>query len=189
MISNISKEIHQQPGEGASILVGYIPVDNLETCILNEDQQHIAQWKLFHKVMDIIFKPIRAVLHAGKEMVCTGEGVCWVHLILAVYMGDLPEQPLVTCMQQHHCPICVIWPDKKGYIDSVGIHRKPSICNTLRCSISSPEHLYYIHARNKGTACTIVASSNQEDKGNIQQRNRQKSCLWQLGINETMRQK
>jgi hypothetical protein len=71
----------------------------------------------------------------------------------------------------------------------VGVYSKQSICDALRCPISSPEHLYYIHVRNKGTACTIVASSNQEEKVNAQQRNKQKSCLWQQGDKEQGRQK
>ncbi|KEP46015.1 hypothetical protein V565_223910 [Rhizoctonia solani 123E] len=117
MIGNISKKIRRRPGEGASILVGYIPADNLETCISNEDQRRIARWKLFHKAMDMIMEPIRAVSRVGEEMVCADGGVRRVHPILAAYMGDLPEQLLVTCTQQHRCPICTVPSDDKDDIN------------------------------------------------------------------------
>jgi hypothetical protein len=48
---------------------------------------------------------------------------------------------------------------------SVGIHTNPSICDAMRCPESSPELRNYIHAREKGVACTMVASSNKRDKG------------------------
>ncbi|KAF8671214.1 Zn-finger protein [Rhizoctonia solani] len=116
MISNISKRICCRPGEGASLLVGYIPADSLETCYSKEDKRRKARWKLFHKAMELIVWLFAEVSCKGKEVVCANGGVCCVHPILAAYMGNLAEQWLVTCTQQDHCPVCLVPPDKKGNI-------------------------------------------------------------------------
>ncbi|KAF8750029.1 Zn-finger protein [Rhizoctonia solani] len=79
MIGNISKRICRRPGEGASLLVGYIPADSLETCYSKEDKRREARWKLFHKAMELIVWPFAEVSCKGKEVVCANGGVRRVH--------------------------------------------------------------------------------------------------------------
>lgn len=106
-----------------------IPVDDL-ACITDEEQRREARWQLFHKCMEAILEPIQAVSRQGEEMRCADGGVRRVHPILAAFMGDYPEQCLVTCARDGRCPICLVPRNKKvgdyeqghlGTIDALGI--------------------------------------------------------------------
>ncbi|KAG8699054.1 hypothetical protein FRC11_013984, partial [Ceratobasidium sp. 423] len=87
-------------------------------CISSEEARCVARWELFHKSLELLLRPIQEVSRDGEEMVCADGGVHRVHPILAAYMGDLPEQLLVTCTQQYRGPICLVPPDEKDSIDT-----------------------------------------------------------------------
>ena len=53
-----------------------------------------------------------------------GNGVLHhVHPILTVYIGDYPEQVLVTCTKSQQCPKCTIEPDELGNYPATSLHR------------------------------------------------------------------
>jgi len=104
-IRNIPKEICQKLSQHAQILVGYIPTTKLKG-IASKASRCRAQANLFHTCMRILLAPINSVGETGVEMM-SGDGI-WhrCHPIFAVFIGDYPEQTLVTCTCNGRCPKC-----------------------------------------------------------------------------------
>lgn len=112
-IGNIPKEIRRKPSRSAQILVGYIPPTKLEH-IRSRAARRRAVANLFHFCMRIIFAPIASHGVTGLLMM-TGDGT-WhrCHPILANFVGDYPEQALVTCTYYGECPKCEVPRDRLG---------------------------------------------------------------------------
>ena len=84
-------------------MLGYLPVTKLEG-IKNDEQRRRAQVNLFHICMRDILKPLRDTAADGVVLT-SGDGVrrrC--HPLLAAYIGDYPEQVLVTGIKNGLCP-------------------------------------------------------------------------------------
>ncbi|THU75786.1 hypothetical protein K435DRAFT_814023, partial [Dendrothele bispora CBS 962.96] len=95
-IGNLPKEIRRKPSQQGQILLAYLPTTKLEH-ISNKAARRRTVANLFHACMGSLVAPLK---RAGIEGVVlqSGEGVkrrC--HPILAAYIGDYPEQMLVTC--------------------------------------------------------------------------------------------
>ena len=112
-IGNIRKDVRRKPSCRAQILVAYIPITKF-VGIPNKAGRRRAQANLFHTCMQHLLAPISAVGETGVEMV-SGDGT-WrcCHPIFAAFMGDYPEQALVSCTYYGHCPKCIIPYDQLG---------------------------------------------------------------------------
>ncbi|KAI0070846.1 hypothetical protein K474DRAFT_1607906 [Panus rudis PR-1116 ss-1] len=105
-IGNLPKEIRRKPSHGGQILLGYLPTTKLEH-IRNKSARRRMIANLFHYSLRKIVKPLKT---AGVEGVImeSGDGVCRrKHLILASYIGDYPEQVLVTGVKSGDCAVCI----------------------------------------------------------------------------------
>ncbi|KAI9059490.1 hypothetical protein FKP32DRAFT_1614234 [Trametes sanguinea] len=104
-IGNLPKAIRQKPGRQGQILLAYLPTSRLEH-ISNKAARRRTIANLFHACMSHILAPLRSAGAEGVVMV-SGDGVARrCHPILAAYVGDYPEQCLVTCSYSGDCPIC-----------------------------------------------------------------------------------
>jgi hypothetical protein len=94
-IGNIPKSIRWKPSRHAQMLVGYIPTTKLEG-MTNQAAHRRALANLFHSCMRHLMAPITPYSEGGVPMM-SGDGV-WrrCHPIYAVFVGDYPEQALVT---------------------------------------------------------------------------------------------
>lgn len=104
-IGNLPKEIRRKPSHRGQILLAYLPTTRLEH-IKNKAARRRTLANLFHACMSLITEPLR---EAGIEgiLMTSGDGVTRrCHPILAVYVGDYPEQVLVTATYTGDCPIC-----------------------------------------------------------------------------------
>ena len=112
-IGNIRKSARRKPSRHAQILIGYIPVTRLEH-VKNQAARRRALANLFHSCMQAIVAPITSYGETGIDMM-SGDGV-WrrCHPILAAFVGDYPEQALVTCTYNGRCPKCTVPPDQLG---------------------------------------------------------------------------
>jgi len=112
-IGNIPKEIRRKPSRCAQMLIGYIPMSKLEG-IGNKAARRRALANLFHSCMRILLEPIASHGKAGLPMM-SGDGI-WrqCHPILASFIGDYPEQALVTCTYYGQCPKCEVPCDRLG---------------------------------------------------------------------------
>lgn len=112
-IGNIPKDIRRKPSRRAQILVAYIPTTKF-TGISNKAARRRAQANLFHSCMRLLLAPISSVGETGIQMM-SGDGI-WrrCHPIFASFIGDYPEQTLVTCTYNGRCPKCQAPCDKLG---------------------------------------------------------------------------
>lgn len=112
-IGNIPKEIRRKPTRRAQILLAYIPTTKLGD-ITNNAGRRRAMANLYHSCMRVILGPIITAGEIGIAMM-SGDGV-WrrCHPVLASFVGDYPEQVLVTCTYNNRCPKCLVPPDELG---------------------------------------------------------------------------
>jgi hypothetical protein len=112
-IGNIPKDIRRKPSRHAQLLVGYIPTTRLEH-MKNQAARRRALANLFHASIRAILAPIIAYGETGIAMM-SSDGV-WrrCHPVLACFVGDYPEQTLVTCTYSGRCPKCTVPLDQLG---------------------------------------------------------------------------
>jgi hypothetical protein len=106
-IGNILKDIRRKPSRRAYILIGYIPTTKLNT-LSNKAGRRRAQANLFHSCMRHVLEPIASSGELGVAMM--GADGIWrrCHPIFAAFVGDYPEQALVTCTYNGRCPKCLV---------------------------------------------------------------------------------
>ncbi|KAH9015128.1 hypothetical protein EDB83DRAFT_2232775 [Lactarius deliciosus] len=106
-IGNIPKDIRSKPTQQAQMLMGYIPATQLKQ-ITNQAARRRALGNLFHSCMRKLLNPIESYGVTGIAM-ATGDGIWYrCHPILATFIGDYPEQLLVTCTYNGRCPKCTV---------------------------------------------------------------------------------
>ena len=112
-IGNVPKAIRRKPSCRAQMLLAYIPTTKL-VGITNKTGRRRAIANLYHSCMQVILGPITIAGEIGISMM-SGDGV-WrrCHPIFASFVGDYPEQVLVTCAYNSQCPKCLVPPDKLG---------------------------------------------------------------------------
>ncbi|KAJ3559580.1 hypothetical protein NM688_g251 [Phlebia brevispora] len=112
-IGNLPKEIRRKPSRCGQILVGYLPTTKLEQ-IKNDDERRRAVADLFHACVKKILEPLKSAGINGIPMQ-SGDG-SWrrCHPIFATFVGDYPEQALVTLVRNGACPVCPIPEDELG---------------------------------------------------------------------------
>jgi hypothetical protein len=106
-IGNIPKDICSKPTQQAQMLLGYIPMTQLEH-IKNKAGQCCALANLFHACMHKILSGIEHYGETGIAM-ATGDGVWYCcHPILVTFVSNYPEQSLVACTPYGRCPKCSV---------------------------------------------------------------------------------
>ncbi|KAF8274207.1 hypothetical protein EI94DRAFT_1696143 [Lactarius quietus] len=112
-IGKIPKDIYHKPLCRAQILIAHLLTSHLEGMGNKAARCHTLQ-NIFHSCMWKIMAPITACGETGVAMM-SGDGK-WrcCHLILAAFIGDYPEQALVTCTYQGQCPKCLAEPESLG---------------------------------------------------------------------------
>jgi hypothetical protein len=109
-IGNISKDVRREPSHHTSVLLGYLPVSKLA---FFEDNS-VAGYRLFHYCMRLLLKPLVAAGEQGVEMVGADGYIHRVFPILAVFIGDHPEQCLVACCTKNRYPKCLVPHNQQG---------------------------------------------------------------------------
>jgi Plavaka transposase len=112
-IGNIPKDIRRKPSSHAHILIGYIPITKL-TGVNTKAGRRRGLMNLFHACVRNVLDSINYYGETGVPMM-SGDGI-WrrCHPIFANFIGDYPEQVLVTCTYSGQCPKCQVPPDQLG---------------------------------------------------------------------------
>ncbi|PPR06007.1 hypothetical protein CVT24_004719 [Panaeolus cyanescens] len=104
-IGNLPKHIRRKPTRQSQMLLAYLPTTKLEH-VTNKSSRRRCMSNLFHHCMRHITKPLE---RAGKNglLLLSGDGKARrCYPILAAYVGDYPEQTLVTLVKGGQCPVC-----------------------------------------------------------------------------------
>jgi len=109
-IGNIPKELRRKPSQQTHILLGYLPTTPLDH-IQNKASRRRMVANLFHYCISHMLKPLRSAGETGILM-SSGDGVIRrTFPIFACFVGDYPEQVLVSGCKTGDCPKC---PAKRG---------------------------------------------------------------------------
>ncbi|KAH8996568.1 hypothetical protein EDB83DRAFT_2509885 [Lactarius deliciosus] len=92
---------------GATMLIGYVPITKL-VGITNKAACRRALASLFHSCMAKVLDPIHAYGETGLAMQSGDDTWCRCHPVFATFIGDYPEQVLVTCIYKGRCPKCLV---------------------------------------------------------------------------------
>lgn len=112
-LGNLPKEIRSKPSRRGQILLAYLPTSRL-LHIQNKAARRRTLANLFHACMTRVMEPIASVGITGMPVASGDSVVRRGHPILATYVGDYPEQLLVTGCKLGECPKCPISRDEVG---------------------------------------------------------------------------
>ncbi|EIM79382.1 uncharacterized protein STEHIDRAFT_41598, partial [Stereum hirsutum FP-91666 SS1] len=105
-LGNIPRSIRRKPSQHACILIGYLPVDKIDSDNLTKNETKARGQRLFHEAMRHILQPLVQAGTHGVEITCADGWVRRIYPLLAAYVADYPEQCLVTCAKPGTCPKC-----------------------------------------------------------------------------------
>ncbi|KAJ7125736.1 hypothetical protein C8R46DRAFT_927583 [Mycena filopes] len=112
-IGNIPKEIRRKPSRRGYVLLGYLPTSRMKN-IKNKAARRRILGNVFHACMAYILAPLKDAGITGIPMT-SGDGVTRRgHPIYATFVGDYPEQTLVTAVKNGECPTCEVPRDELG---------------------------------------------------------------------------
>ncbi|KAJ7940028.1 hypothetical protein B0H13DRAFT_1586701 [Mycena leptocephala] len=102
-IGNIPKEIRRKPSRRGYVLLGYLPTSRMKN-VKNKAARRRILGNVFHACMSHILVPLKEAGKTGIPMT-SGDGVTRRgHPIYATFVGDYPEQTLVTAVKTGECP-------------------------------------------------------------------------------------
>ena len=118
-IGNLPKHIRRKPSRQGQVLLAYLPTSKLSH-ITNKSARRRALGNLFHACLNLVLQPLQEAGIKGLHL-RSGDGTIRDgHPIFAAYVGDYPEQLLVTAIKTGECPTCPAPRDEIGEPDSVG---------------------------------------------------------------------
>lgn len=105
-IGNIPKELRRKPSQQTHILLGYLPTTPLlHVSSVASRRRMLAN--LFHYCFACMLAPLRSLDKTGPIKMSTGDGtVRRTFPIFACFVGDYPEQVLVSGCKTGDCPRC-----------------------------------------------------------------------------------
>lgn len=104
-IGNIPKELRRKPSQRTHILLGYLPTTPLHH-VQNKASRRRMVANLFHYCVSHMVKPLKPAGETGILMSSGDGSTRRVFPIFACFVGDYPEQVLVSGCKTGDCPKC-----------------------------------------------------------------------------------
>ena len=105
-IGNIPKELRRKPSRQTHILLGYLPTTPLHHVSSTASHRRMLA-NLFHYCFSRMLEPLKSLDQTGPIKMSSGDGVVRrTFPIFACFVGDYPEQVLVSGCKTGDCPRC-----------------------------------------------------------------------------------
>lgn len=131
-IGNISKSIRRKINKRATVLLGYLPVDNFEN-VANEDERARLKNDLTHRAMEMLMEPLKEAMKEGVEFTCADGRTRRGYPIPAAFEGDWPEQCAMASCDQSGCPVCKKkFKDRGDYGNPTALRTRAETLDALR---------------------------------------------------------
>ncbi|KAN0103831.1 hypothetical protein V8E52_011591, partial [Russula decolorans] len=145
-IGNFRKDVRRKPLRRAQMLVAYIPITKFEG-IRTKTGRRRALSNLFHTCMQHLLAPIGPVGETGIDMM-SGDGI-WrrCHPIFAIFVGDYPEQVLVSCTFSGYCPKCTIPHDQLGEYGAFPLRNFGEVLNVYQLADDADTRVFHAVTR------------------------------------------
>ena len=115
-IGNIPKELRQKPSQRTHVLLGYLPTTPLHH-VQNKASRRRMVANLFHYCVSHMLAPLKSAGETGVRMT-SGDGVTRrTFPIFACFVGDYPEQVLVSGCKTGDCPKCPTMRGELGQLE------------------------------------------------------------------------
>jgi len=115
-IGNIPKELRRKPSQRTHILIGYLPTTPLHH-VQNKASRRRMVANLFHHCVSHILQPLKSAGETGILM-SSGDGVTRrTFPVFACFVGDYPEQVLVSGCKTGDCPKCPATREELGQLE------------------------------------------------------------------------
>ena len=116
---------------------------------MNKTARRRALANLFHACMAILLDPIISCGETGIAMMSADMVWRRCHPIFAVFVGDYPEQALVTCTYNGRCPKCQVPCDRLGEFQEHSPRIPSDAINTYQLA-DKDAHAFHRACRNTG---------------------------------------
>ncbi|KAG8699347.1 hypothetical protein FRC08_005368 [Ceratobasidium sp. 394] len=105
-IGNISKTYRRQATKHATVVIGYLPIDDFKD-VPNKALRTRLKGELVHAAMASLMEPLEQAGREGVDMWCADGRLRRVYPLLAAFVGDWPEQCDMGCVVRSGCPKCL----------------------------------------------------------------------------------
>ncbi|KAK7023555.1 hypothetical protein VNI00_016675 [Paramarasmius palmivorus] len=139
-IGNLPKFIRRKPSRFAQILIAYLPTTKLTHIKVKASRRRVLA-NLFHTCMSFVLDPLVPAGEEGMNLVSGDGAVRRGFPVYALFVGDYPEQLLVTSLKNGQCPIGDVEKDELGDLEVPCIPRDIS----LFCSQHQAENIFWRH--------------------------------------------
>ncbi|KAF9471791.1 hypothetical protein BDN70DRAFT_819556 [Pholiota conissans] len=117
-IGNLPKHIRRKPSRQGQVLIAYLPTSRLEH-VTNQASRRRCVANLFHHCMKHVLNPLGKAGRHGVVLTDGNGAARRCYPILSIFVGDYPEQVLVTLVKTGKCPVCPAERDGIGDLDSI----------------------------------------------------------------------
>ncbi|KAG2349243.1 hypothetical protein BDR05DRAFT_1028905 [Suillus weaverae] len=141
-IGNIPKEIQRKPSHGAHILLAYLPCTRLQH-ISNKASRCRTLANLYHACLRRVLAPLKSIGVDGLRMASGDGALRRCHPLFASFIGDYPEQLLVTGIKFGECPKCDIDVDEMDALAALDEGNLLFVCACSAAGIKPIVHPFW----------------------------------------------
>jgi hypothetical protein len=100
-VGNIPKAIRRKPSQNAVLFLALLPK-------FPNGHSAASTQEAIHKALTTIFEPLKVYSASGLNIDCADGFVRQCYPQLTAWIGDTPEQSLMTNVIGGFCPVCVV---------------------------------------------------------------------------------